>query len=111
VEREAFMAELVATPYPDPGSNLRGAFSPWRGAAWLFGALAWVAAALVGAVLALVLTATVVVIAAMSSLLLSLASASVRARRAVHAQGPGPLIEARRVGGHSWVAYGWDGDV
>jgi hypothetical protein len=111
VEREAFMAELLATPYPNPGSHLRGGFSPWRGAAWLLGALAWLAAGLVGAVLALVLTATVVIIAAMSSLLLGLAAAAVKTRRAIHTRGPGPLIEARRVGGHSWVAYGWDGDI
>jgi len=111
VEREAFMAELVATPYRTPGSNLRGAFSPWRGAAWLVGAMAWLAAGLVGAVLALVITATVVVIAAMSSLLLGLAAAAVKTRRAIHTRGSGHLIEARRVGGHSWVAYGWDGDL
>ncbi len=104
------MAELVATPFPNPGSYPRGGFSPWRGASWLLGALAWLAVGLVGAVLALVLTATVVVIAAMSSLLLGLAAAAVKARGAVRTRGPGPLIEARRVGGHSWVAYGWDGD-
>jgi hypothetical protein len=69
------------------------------------------AAGLVGAALALVLTATVVVIAAMSSLVLGLAAAAAQARRAVHTRGSGPLIEARRVGGHSWVAYGWDGDA
>jgi hypothetical protein len=69
------------------------------------------AAGLVGAVLAVVLTATVVVIAAMSSLLLGLAAAAVKARRSIHAEGSGPLIEARRVGGHSWVAYGWDRDL
>jgi hypothetical protein len=111
VEREAFMAELVATPYPNPGSHLRGGYSPWRGVTWLLGALAWLAAGLVGAVLALVLTATVVVIAAMSSLLLGLAAAAVKARGAVRTRGRGPLIEARRVGGHSWVAYGWDRDL
>ncbi len=105
------MAELVAIPYPNPGSRMRGGFSTRRGAAWIFGALAWFAAALVGAALALVLTATVVVIAAMSSLLLGLAAAAVRARRAVQAPGVSPIIEARRVGGHSWVAYGWDGDI
>ncbi len=105
------MAELVAIPYPNPGSQLGGGFSPRRGAAWLVGAVAWLAAGLVGTVLALVLTATVVVIAAMSSLLLGLAAAAVRARRAVQAHGEDPVIEARRVGGHSWVAYGWDGDI
>jgi len=73
--------------------------------------MAWLAAALVGAVLALVVTATVVVIAAMSSLLLGLAAAAVKARRTIHRHAPGPVIEARPVGGHSWVAYGWDRDL
>jgi hypothetical protein len=65
----------------------------------------------VGAVLALVLTVTVVVIAAMSWLLVGLAASAVKARRALDRHGSGPLIEARRVGGHSWVAYGWDGNL
>jgi len=111
VEREAFMSEIMAFSYPNPGSRMGGGFSQRRGVAWILGATAWLAAGLVGAVLALVLTLTVVVIAAMSSLLLGLAAAAVRARRAVHTQGSGTLIEARRVGGHSWVAYGWDGDL
>ena len=80
-----------------------------RGLAWLVGALAWVAASAVGAVLALLFAATVVVISLMAMVVLALAGAAVRARRSVReAQDPN-RIEARHIGGHSWVAYGWDG--
>jgi hypothetical protein len=88
----------------------RGPSSPWRGVALVVGALAWGAAALVGAVLAVFFAATVVVIAIMASVLLVLAGAAVKARRVK--RGPaGNLIEARHVGGHSWVAYAWDPDL
>ena len=52
---------------------------------------------------------TVVVIALMSGALMLLAVAAVRARRTVRATSDPELIEARHIGGHSWVAYGWDG--
>jgi hypothetical protein len=38
-----------------------------------------------------------------------LAAAAVRARRTVRPPVDPELIEARHIGGHSWVAYGWDG--
>jgi hypothetical protein len=38
-----------------------------------------------------------------------LAAAALRARRTVRAPTDPKLIEARHIGGHSWVAYGWDG--
>lgn len=77
--------------------------------ALFFGALATVAAAAVGAVLALFFAATVVVIGAMASLLIGLAAFAGRTRRHARAQAGDPaLIEARHVGGHHWVAYGWD---
>jgi hypothetical protein len=50
------------------------------------------------------------VVAFMASILLALAATAHRARRTVRARADEPgLIEARQVGGHSWVAYGWDG--
>ncbi len=84
--------------------------SPWRGLAVVLGALAWLAAAVVGAVLAVFCAATVLVIAIMSSVLLALTVAAVKVKGAVRGSTASGLIEARRVGGHSWVAYRWDGD-
>ena len=85
-------------------------WGPFRGLAWLGAALFWLAAVAIGAVLAVFFAATVVVIALMAGALLLLAGAGLRARRTVR---PTPadtgLIEARHIGGHSWVAYGWDG--
>jgi len=63
----------------------------------------------VGAILAVFFAATVVVIALMSTALLTFAGFAMRARRTVRAPADPNLIEARHVGGHSWVAYGWDG--
>jgi hypothetical protein len=89
-------------------SGNRGGF---KSLAWIAGAAATVAAAVIGAVLAVFLTATMVVITLMGALLLATAGMAMRARRMVRARGrraePG-VIEARNVGGHSWVAYGWD---
>ena len=84
-------------------------WGPFRGLAWLGAALAWAAVAAIGAVLALFFAATVVVIAVMAGALLILATAALRARRTVRPPADPDLIEARNIGGHSWVAYGWDG--
>ena len=84
-------------------------WGPFRGLAWLGAAIAWAAAAAIGAVLALFFAATVVVIALMAAALVILAAAAVRARRTVSPPADPDLIEARHIGGHSWVAYGWDG--
>jgi len=75
--------------------------------AWLAAGLATVAAAAVAAVLALFFAATIVVIAVMASALLTFTGLALRARRSVQPKDP-ELLEARNVGGHSWVAYGWD---
>jgi len=80
-----------------------------RGVAWVLGGLAWSAAAVIGAVLALVFAATFVVIVLMGGALAALAAAAVRAGRTVRSPVDPDLIEARHIGGHSWVAYGWDG--
>jgi hypothetical protein len=87
----------------------RPARSAFRGLAWLGGAIAWTGAAAVGAVLALFFAATMVVIALMTTAVLTLAGFALRARRSVRARQDAELIEARHIGGHSWVAYGWDG--
>ncbi len=84
--------------------------SAFRGLAWFGGAVAWIAAAAIGAVLAVFLTATVVVIGLMAAALLAVAGMALRAHRTVRARtGGSDIIEARNIGGHSWVAYGWDG--
>jgi hypothetical protein len=72
------------------------------------GSLAGLAAAAIAAVLAVFFAATMMVIAFMASILLALAAAAVRARRSVGHPADSNVIEARHVGGHSWVAYGWD---
>jgi len=80
----------------------------WRGLAWLAGLLATAAAAAVGAVLAVFLAASLVVIALTASVLVAFAGLALRARRGARPASDPSVIEARNVGGHSWVAYGWD---
>jgi hypothetical protein len=80
-----------------------------RGLVWFVGAVAGLAAGAIAAVLAVFFAAAMMVIAFMASILLALASTAVRARRRAYATVSDPnVIEARHVGGHSWVAYGWD---
>ena len=76
---------------------------------WLAG-MVWVAAGVVGAVLAFIFAASFFVLALVSSVLLALAGAGARMRRAT-ARAESGVIEARQVGGHSWVAYGFEGDL
>ena len=82
--------------------------SALRSFAMLGGALATTAAVAIGAILALFAAATVVVIAVMSSALLGLAGLALRAKRTANARRDDGVIEARHMGGHSWVAYGWN---
>jgi Flp pilus assembly protein TadB len=91
---------------PSPRKGIPGG----RSLAALVGAACAVVAAMVAAVLAVALAASVVVVALMGGALLFLASLAMRARRTARSRSaPGPqIIEARNVGGHSWVAYGWD---
>jgi hypothetical protein len=79
-----------------------------RSFAILGGVLATAAAVAVGAVLAIFVAATVLVLAVMSSALLGLAGLALRARRTVHTSRGDDIIEARHLGGHHWVAYGWN---
>ena len=81
-----------------------GAF---KGLAWLGGLLATLAAVSVGVVLAIFFAATIAVIAVMGAATLGLAALAMRAKRTVRSNDP-DLIEAQNVGGHNWVAYGWD---
>jgi Flp pilus assembly protein TadB len=85
-------------------------FPGLRGMVAVAGAVCTVIAAAVATVLALALAASVVVIGVMGGALLFMASLAMRARRTVRARTePGPqILEARHLGGHSWVAYGWD---
>ncbi|HEX4095246.1 MAG TPA: hypothetical protein VHX64_00895 [Caulobacteraceae bacterium] len=90
-------------------ATARYAWGPIRGIAWIAGAIAWIAAIAIGAVLAVFFAATVVVILVMAAALAALAAGALRARRTVRKPADPDLIEARHIGGHSWVAYGWDG--
>ncbi len=87
-------------------------FPGGKSLAALAGAVLTVIAVAVATVMAVALAASVVVIALMGGALLFLASLAMRARRTVKAKSksdPGPqILEARHIGGHSWVAYGWD---
>ena len=79
----------------------------WDGLTWFVGLLASVAATGVAAVLALVFAATVVVMGLMTAALIGLGGMAYRARKKRQPEESG-VIEARHMGGHSWVAYGWD---
>jgi glycerol-3-phosphate acyltransferase PlsY len=87
-------------------------FPGGKGLAMLAGAICTVIAALVATALAVALAASVVVLAMMGGVLLFLASLAMRARRTAKVRtqaDAGPqILEARHMGGHSWVAYGWD---
>ena len=76
--------------------------------AWVGGVVATVCAAAVGAVLAVVFAASLVVIVLMASVLLVFAGLALRARRTMRRNSQTDIIEARHMGGGSWVAYGWE---
>jgi hypothetical protein len=81
------------------------------GLGWFVGLVFSTIASIVAVMLAVALAASVVVVAVMGGALLALAGVAARARRSVvkARSDSGPqIIEARHVGGHSWVAYGWD---
>jgi len=75
-----------------------------KGLAWLGGLLATAFAA----ILAVFVAAAVLALAMTAALFLGFTSLAVRGRRGVRASDDPDLIEAKNVGGHSWVAYGWD---
>lgn len=76
--------------------------APWRGVTWLVGGVF----ALIAAIVAVALAVAFFVFAVLTAVLVTL-RAAFRPRLARSAEPP--VIEAHRVGGHSWVAYGWDG--
>jgi len=82
--------------------------SALRSLAVVVGMLATAATVIVAAVLAVVFAATVAVIAVIASALLALAGLALRARRTAEARRSDGVIEARHLGGHHWVAYGWN---
>jgi hypothetical protein len=80
----------------------------WRSFGAFVGAVATSIAVAVAAVIAVVFAATLVVIGFMATALLGLAAFALRGRATAAAPSGDPaLIEARHMGGHSWVAYGW----
>ena len=81
----------------------------WKGLLALGGAVISLAAGAVAALLAVVFTAALAAVALMGVALVGLTAAALR-RRGVGRKSDPNLIEARNVGGHSWVAYGWDQD-
>lgn len=88
-----------------------GAASP-RGPKVVFAVLAAAAGLVLAAIAALFAAATVVVAALVGTVLLGVAAVVARIRGHGARPAPGPMgedgvIEARRVGGHEWVAYGW----
>lgn len=62
----------------------------------------------VGVLLAVFFAATVAVLALISGALLALTSLSMRARRTAKTRTADGVIEARHIGGHNWVATGWE---
>ncbi len=78
--------------------------SPWRGVTWLVGGVA----ALIAATIAVLVAIAFFVFAVVTAVLLILRGAFRGPRPARPRDGP-MVIDAQRVGGHSWVAYGWDG--
>ena len=103
-------AERLQSPRSQAPRQRGSAIPGGRSLAWLAGLFVSFIAVVVATVMAVALAASVVVIAVMGGALLLLAPLALRARRAVKAKAdPGPqILEARNVGGHSWVAYGWD---
>ena len=91
----------------ESGAKTAGRRKGLKGLMWVVGVLATIAAAALAAVLAIFFAATVVVIGLLSAVMISLGAMAYRARSAVRTRDP-TLLEARHIGGHSWVAYGWD---
>ena len=110
--RSPAAAEKDAMDSPAERPQSRPQMGSFSGLAAVAGAVFTVIAAVVATVLAVALAASVVVIALMGGALLFVATLAARARRTAKtakARREEPqIIEARHVGGHSWVAYGWD---
>jgi hypothetical protein len=71
---------------------------------------AWTAASLFAAALAVVFAATLVAVGLAAGAVLAVGVLVMRlGRPAKPRPGEPDVIEAHHVGGHTWVAYGWDG--
>lgn len=82
----------------------------WRALGILAGALGGAVAALLAAVLAVVCAVALLLLALVAAVVVAIRAVIDGAGRLVRQGRSEPdLLEARHVGGHSWVAYGWDG--
>jgi len=79
-----------------------------NGLAWIGAGLAGLAAVGVGTLLAVFAAATVVVIGVLALVVIGLGSIAYRVRRGSRPKDDPTILEARNVGGHTWVAYSWD---
>ncbi len=87
----------------------RGGATTTKALAWVGGLLATVAAVIIGSVLTVFAVTTVVVLAVMTSATLAFVALAGRAKSKARARAADDgIIEARKVGGHHWVAYGWN---
>lgn len=95
---------------PRSRASRAGRIPGGKSLAWIAGLIVSAIAAVIALALAVALAASVVVLSVIGGALLLLGSLALRARRVVRAKADaGPqILEARHVGGHSWVAYGWD---
>ena len=82
--------------------------APVRGIARLGLVLTWAVVSVSVVVLALVFAAAVVAGVVLTAGFLAVAAIILRGRRPKGPPDDG-VLEARNVGGHSWVAYGWNG--
>ena len=98
----------LARTGPNGPASAGGAPPILKSLAWIGGALATLGALGVAAVLAVIFAASLVVIGVMAIAVISLGGLAYRARRSAKAPADPNLLEARHIGGHSWVAYGWD---
>ncbi len=78
------------------------------GLAWIGAVMGWAFAAAVGAVVAVILAAGMLLVALVAVAPLAIAAAAARAARPGREPSDPNLLEARYVGGHSWVAYAAD---
>ena len=88
--------------------RIAGRRSALRGLALIGAGVAAAIAAVIAAVFAVFAAATIAVLSLIGAALVAVATLAFRARRAGKPAADDGLIEARNVGGHSWVAYGWD---
>ena len=95
----------------EPNHDSSPAVAPvWRGLGVLAGALGGAVAAIVAAVVAAICALALLLLAIAAAVVLAIRATVTAASRLMrHPRSEPNVIEARHVGGHSWVAYGWDG--